>query len=128
MLGVLGQRRQQGQGIERGDGGRALQRLHRHVQHGQVIGHEEGVELAALQGLGVGDQRLEIEVGVRRAARIAPGGCVDRDRAHERAEAELFLGHGFYLASASADDKEINDAMSSSKHKKKKGLRKVVPF
>src|SRR6266478_918959 len=31
-------------------------------------------------------------------------------------------------ASASADDKEINDAMSSSKHKKKKGLRKVVPF
>ncbi len=31
-------------------------------------------------------------------------------------------------ATASADDKEINDAMSSSKHKKKKGLRKVVPF
>ena len=29
---------------------------------------------------------------------------------------------------ATADDKEIEDAMSSSKHKKKKGLRKVVPF
>ena len=31
-------------------------------------------------------------------------------------------------ASASADDKDIDAAMSSSKHKKKKGLRKVVPF
>jgi outer membrane protein assembly factor BamD len=31
-------------------------------------------------------------------------------------------------ASTTADDKEIQDAMSSSKHKKKKGLRKVVPF
>jgi outer membrane protein assembly factor BamD len=30
--------------------------------------------------------------------------------------------------SATADDKEIEEAMSSSKHKKKKGLRKVVPF
>jgi len=31
-------------------------------------------------------------------------------------------------ASSTADDKEVEDAMSSSKHKKKKGLRKVVPF
>jgi outer membrane protein assembly factor BamD len=31
-------------------------------------------------------------------------------------------------ASATADDKDVEDAMSSSKHKKKKGLRKVVPF
>ena len=29
---------------------------------------------------------------------------------------------------ATANDKEVEDAMSSSKHKKKKGLRKVVPF
>jgi hypothetical protein len=27
-----------------------------------------------------------------------------------------------------ADDKDIEAAMSSSKHKKKKGMRKVVPF
>jgi len=85
-------------GSNEGDGGRALQRLHRHVQHGQVIGHEEGVELAALQCLRVLDQRLEIEVGVRRAARIAPGGGMDAHRAHEGAEAELaFLGHGKHL-------------------------------
>jgi outer membrane protein assembly factor BamD len=31
-------------------------------------------------------------------------------------------------ASATADDKDVEDAVSSSKHKKKKGLRKVVPF
>jgi outer membrane protein assembly factor BamD len=31
-------------------------------------------------------------------------------------------------SSASADDKDLEAAMSSSKHKKKKGLRKVVPF
>jgi hypothetical protein len=31
-------------------------------------------------------------------------------------------------ASTTADDKDIDAAMSSSKHKKKKGLRKVVPF
>jgi outer membrane protein assembly factor BamD len=31
-------------------------------------------------------------------------------------------------ASATADDKDVADAMSSSKHKKKKGLHKVVPF
>lgn len=30
--------------------------------------------------------------------------------------------------SATADDKDIDAAMSSSKHKKKKGVRKIVPF
>jgi hypothetical protein len=30
--------------------------------------------------------------------------------------------------SSSADDKDIDAAMSSSKHKKKKGVRKIVPF
>jgi outer membrane protein assembly factor BamD len=31
-------------------------------------------------------------------------------------------------ASATADDKDVQDAVSSSKHKKKKGLHKVIPF
>ena len=30
-------------------------------------------------------------------------------------------------ASATADDKDIEAAMSSSKHKKKKGLQKIIP-
>src|SRR6187401_3138634 len=63
-----------------------------------MIGHEEGVEPAALQRLGVLDQRLEVEVGIGRAAGIAPGGGVDADRAHEGAEPELLLGHIDYLA------------------------------
>jgi hypothetical protein len=49
MLGDAGQRREQGERLERGHRVAALQRLDRHVQHGQMIGHEEGVELAALQ-------------------------------------------------------------------------------
>ena len=55
MLGDAGQRRQQRERLERGHGVAALQRLDRHVQHGQMVGHEEGVELAGLQLL---DQRL----------------------------------------------------------------------
>ena len=66
LLGDAGQRRQQRQRIERGHRGAALQRLHRHVQHGQMIGHEEGVELAALQRLGEALDAREVEVGVRR--------------------------------------------------------------
>ena len=54
----------------------ALQRLDRHVQHGQMIGHEEGVELAALQRLGEALQMREIEIGVGKGAGIAPGAGV----------------------------------------------------
>jgi hypothetical protein len=52
MLGDNGQRRQQCQRIEGGDGGAALERLDRHVEHSQMIGHEERVEPAVLQRLG----------------------------------------------------------------------------
>ena len=46
VLGRLRQRRQQGERLERGHRVAALQRIDRHVEHGQVVGHEEGVELA----------------------------------------------------------------------------------
>ena len=45
------QSRQQRQRLERGHRRAAPQRLDRHVQHGQMVGHEEGVERAALQRL-----------------------------------------------------------------------------
>jgi hypothetical protein len=64
-----------------------------HVQHGQMISHEEGVEFAGLELL---DQLLdvgEIEVGVRPGAGVAPGAGVNRDRSHESAELELPLCH-----------------------------------
>ena len=51
-LGDGGQRGQQREGLEGGRGVAAPQRLDRHVQNGQMIGHEEGVELGGLQALG----------------------------------------------------------------------------
>ena len=89
MLRGTGQRRQQRERIERRHGGAALQRLDRHVEHGQMIGHEEGVEAAALQRLGETLQMREVEIGVRESAGIAPGTGVDADGTHEGAEAQL---------------------------------------
>ena len=54
-----------------------------------MVGHEEGVELAALQRLGEALQVREVEVRVRIGAGIAPGAGMDADRAHEGAEAQL---------------------------------------
>ena len=65
MLGHHRQRRQQGQRIERGHRGAALQRRHRHVRDGQMIGHEPRVEPAALELLREADQVLQVEIGVR---------------------------------------------------------------
>ncbi len=66
----------------------APQRLDRHVQHGQVVGHEEGVEPAALQGRDEALHVGEVEVGVGIGARVAPGAGVDGRRTHEGAEPE----------------------------------------
>ena len=63
-----------------------LSASHRHVQHGQVVGHEEGVEPAALQRLREALKVLEIEVRIRVRARIAPGAGMNADRPHERAQ------------------------------------------
>jgi hypothetical protein len=87
------ERGQQRRGVERGHGGRALERLDRHVQHREVVGHEEGVELRRLEGLGEAREMGEVEVGVRVAARVAPPGGVDADRAHEGAEVKPAVSH-----------------------------------
>ncbi len=84
-----GERRQQGQRLERGRGAAAPQRLDRHVQYGQVIRHEEGVEPRALQGLDEAAQVLEVEVRIGIGAGIAPPGGMDADRAHERTQMKL---------------------------------------
>src|SRR3984957_677051 len=93
IVGDGGQCRQQREWLERGDGVAALERIDRHVEHGQMVGHEEGVELA---GLELPDQLLdmsEIEIGVGPGAGIAPCAGVNRDRSHESAELELPLCH-----------------------------------
>ena len=89
-FGDHGQRGQQRQRIEGRIGGAALQRAHGHVQHRQVVGHEERVELAALQRLREPREMLEIEVGVGIGAGIAPPRGVDPHRAHECPQPQHF--------------------------------------
>jgi hypothetical protein len=66
-----------------------FKRLNRHVEHSQMVGHEERVELSALQGLGEPLQMLKVEVGVGIGAGIAPPGRMNADRAHESAKMQL---------------------------------------
>ena len=71
----------------------ALERVDRHVQHGQMVGHEKGVELPGFEFL---DQPLdvgEIEIGIRPCAGIAPGAGMNTDRPHERTEPQLTFCH-----------------------------------
>ncbi len=67
----------------------ALERIERHVEHGHVIGHEEGVELAALERLCEALEVPEVEIGIGKSAGIAPGAGMDARRPHEGAEPQL---------------------------------------
>jgi hypothetical protein len=89
MLGCTGERREQRERLERRRRVAALERIDRQVQHGEMVGHEEGVELAALERLREALDVREVEVGVGKGAGIAPGAGVDRGRAHERAQPQL---------------------------------------
>ncbi len=89
MIGDGGKRRQQRERLEGRHRVAAPQRLDRHVEHSQMIGHEEGVELRRLQCLREAFEMCEIEIGVGIGSRIAPGACVKADGAHEGAEPQL---------------------------------------
>jgi hypothetical protein len=54
----------------------ALERIERHVEHGHVVGHEEGIELRPLQYLNGAFEVREVEIHVRPGAGIAPGAGV----------------------------------------------------
>ncbi len=88
-FGHLGQGRQQRERFERGHGVAALERIERHVEHGHVVGHEEGIELRPLQRLDGVFQMRKVEIHVRPRAGIAPGAGVDARRPHERTKMEL---------------------------------------
>ena len=66
-----------------------LERVERHVEHGQVIGHEKCIEFGSLERLREALEIGKIEIGVRKGARIAPGAGVDGRRPHESAETQL---------------------------------------
>src|ERR1700746_2968468 len=67
----------------------ALERVERHVEDGQMIGHEEGVEFAAFEGLREALEMREVEIGIGESAGIAPGAGMDGGRPHEGGEPEL---------------------------------------
>ena len=64
----------------------ALQRIERHVEHSHVVGHEEGVELPALERLGKALEVREVKIGIRESAGIPPCSGMDTRRSHERRE------------------------------------------
>jgi hypothetical protein len=66
-----------------------LERVERHVEHREVVSHEERVEAATLERLGETLQMRKIEVGVGIGTGIAPCAGVNCRRAHESAEAKL---------------------------------------
>ena len=80
---------QQGHRVEAGHGVGAAQRLDGHVQQRQMVGHEEGIELARLQLLRQPRQAGEIEIRIRPSARVAPSPGVDGNGAHESAQMQL---------------------------------------
>jgi len=59
----------------------------------KVVGHEERVELSALERLCETLQVLKVEIRVRIGAGIAPPAGTNSDGARERAEAQLPVGH-----------------------------------
>src|SRR5260370_8435280 len=67
----------------------ALERVERHIEDGQVVGHEEGGEFGAVEGVGEAFEMREVEIGIRESAGIAPGAGMDSRRPHEGGEPEL---------------------------------------
>src|ERR1700761_720914 len=87
----------------------ALERRYRHIEHGQMVGHEESIEFAGFELL---DQLLDVakvEIGVGPRAGVPPRDGVDADRQHERAQLELPLCHCLRSASVIVG-KEIGTA------------------
>ena len=66
----------------------ALQRIHGHVQDGEMIRHEEGIEFRRLELLRESLEMSEIEIRVGIGAGIPPGPGVNAYRPHEGAEVE----------------------------------------
>ncbi len=108
-LGHGGERREQGERFERGDGVAALQRIDRHVQHGQMVGHEERVKFSTFQRLDETFEMRQVEIRVRKRAGVAPRPGVKADGTHERAEAQLtFFGHRSIPPQAKLNSSEID--------------------
>ncbi|CAM2159799.1 conserved hypothetical protein [Paraburkholderia tropica] len=83
------QRGKQRERLKRGGGVAALERAHRHVQHGEMIGHEKRVEARGFERLRKTFQMCEIEIRIGPCARKTPRAGMQADRAHEGAQMQL---------------------------------------
>src|SRR5215472_15314967 len=70
-----------------------LERFDRHVEHGQMVSHEEGIGHAARQRLHHSLQVPQIEVGVRECSGIAPRPGMNADGPHECPKMQLPWAH-----------------------------------
>src|SRR5262245_45975583 len=90
----------------------ALQRFDRHVEHGKVVGHKKGIELATLQRLRHSFDVCQIEVGIWECSRIAPSSGMNTDGPHECPEMQLTCAHfAFPVASSSARNARAHDPL-----------------
>src|ERR1700677_1524011 len=95
MLRDHRQGRKKRERLERRDRMAVLERVERHVEHGQMIGHKKRVEFGPLERLREALDVGEIKIGVRKGAWIAPGAGMDARRSHESAEMHLaWTAHG----------------------------------
>jgi hypothetical protein len=85
-LGRARERRKQSEGLEGRNRGASSQRLDRHIEHREMVGHEERVEPPAFERLSETLQVLEVEVRVGIGAGIAPPSSVDSHGPHKSAE------------------------------------------
>lgn len=97
LVGDGGERRKKREGFEGRHRVAALQRFDRHVEHGQMIGHEEGIEFRLFQPLGEGLDMVEVEIRIGIGARIAPCAGMQADGTHEGGEVQL-SGHQMGLS------------------------------
>ena len=88
-FGDHSQSREKRERIKGRRGRAAFEGVHRHVQQGQMIGHEERVEFGAFQGLGEPGDMAKIKIGIRVGAGVTPPCGVDTDRAHKRPQSQL---------------------------------------
>ena len=92
MLSDHGKRREQGERFERCCGMAAAQGLNGHIEHGQMIGHEERIEATILELLDQPLEMTQIEIGIGIGPRITPRPGMYRGRAHEGVETQLRAG------------------------------------
>src|SRR5262245_40860915 len=106
----------------------ALQRIERHVEHGHVVGHEEGVELAALERLREALEVREVKIGIRESAGIPPCSGMDTRRPHEGCELDVVASLPTSRASPNAFKSRQQRSAIVRCHYRRCAVRQITPW